>query len=241
MWNIRHTPVDLKREKILTRIIIYLKIFISNKMDAIIYNSERSKVFHEGIGYNKDKSLVIPNGFNISKFNISKKIKVIERKKLNIDENEIVFGHVARFHPMKNHKMFIESASIISKHINNTKFLMVGTNINNENVFLSKLIKKYNLEKKIILLDEMLDLNCFYPLLDVFCLTSSWGESFPNVIGEAMLCGIPCVTTNIGDACSIIGKNGRCVTSGDAYQFSKNCIDLISENKQRKLTEKKIN
>ena len=81
---------------------------------------------------------------------------------------------------------------------------MAGNNINKNNLNLSKLINQYKLKDKILLIDEISDLHNFYPMLDFFCLTSSWGESFPNVLGEAMACGVTCVSTNIGDSDLII-------------------------------------
>jgi glycosyltransferase involved in cell wall biosynthesis len=47
--------------------------------------------------------------------------------------------------------------------------------------------------------------------LDVCSLSSSYGESFPLVVGEAMACGVPCVVTNVGDAAQLVGTTGLVV------------------------------
>ena len=70
--------------------------------------------------------------------------------------------------------------------------------------------------------------------LDVF-VSSSVGEAFPNVLGEAMSSGTPCVVTNVGDCAEIIGETGHVVNTEDMKALSLNIIQLLNLSlKQRK-------
>ena len=65
------------------------------------------------------------------------------------------------------------------------------------------------LQSRVLWLGERRDLHGAYNACDLATLTSSFGEAFPNVVGEAMACGVPVVATDVGDTRSIIGALGE--------------------------------
>ena len=78
---------------------------------------------------------------------------------------------------------------------------------------------------------EESDLNKIYKVLDILCVSSIWGEGFPNVIGEAMSNGVLCISTDVGDAKRIIGENGVIVDANNHKELAKGCLSLIRMNK----------
>jgi len=58
---------------------------------------------------------------------------------------------------------------------------------------------------------EIGDVRVAYNSFDIATLASSFGEGFPNAVGEAMACGIPVVATDVGDVRSLIGTLGELV------------------------------
>ena len=64
--------------------------------------------------------------------------------------------------------------------------------------------------------------------LDVLASSSSYGEAFPNVLGEAMACGVPCAVTDVGDSAYIVGDTGRVVTSGDMRGLAAALEELLA-------------
>jgi glycosyltransferase involved in cell wall biosynthesis len=78
------------------------------------------------------------------------------------------------------------------------------------------------------LLGEQSDIERLLPAFDVSCLSSAFGEGFPNVIGEAMACEVPCVATDVGDSAQIIGDTGVTVAPRDANAFANGLKRLLS-------------
>jgi glycosyltransferase involved in cell wall biosynthesis len=148
----------------------------------------------------------------------------------------ILIGMVARYHPMKDHANFITAAAKLHHIHPEAHFILVGPEIDNTNIALIQLINDVGLNDHFHLLGERTDIAHISAGLDIASLSSAWGDAFPNVIGEAMACEVPCVATDIGDTAKIIDDTGIVVPPEDSdalYQAWETLIDMGVDGRAR--------
>lgn len=235
LWNIRHSP-DLKNEKRMTKIMINLGALLSPYPVGILYNSQASARRHKLIGYNTERELIIPNGFDCSRLKPSSYMRLWLRQRLGLDENTVLIGLLARYHPMKDHANFLRAAGKLADNFPDVHFVLAGRDADESNRDLMKMVKDCRLAGRVHLLGEQTDLPEITAGLDIVSLSSAWGEGFPNVIGEAMLCGVPCVVTDVGDSPRVVGNTGIVVPprdSGALVAAWKALIDTGPEGREQ--------
>lgn len=225
-WNVRQSLYQIENEKRLTQLVIKVNRFLSRTPDAILYNSQLSRKQHEKLGFSEKKGQVIPNGFNLDTFNFSSTNRQRMRAELAIPTVDLVVGHVARLHPMKDHALFLNSSVDIAKRYANTHFLLIGRGVCLDDDHLKELIPE-SLQSRFHLLGERSDVATLMSAMDIFCQSSN-SEAFPNVLGEAMAMGLPCVATNVGDSALIVGDCGVVVKPQDKKELIKGIETLLN-------------
>jgi glycosyltransferase involved in cell wall biosynthesis len=104
----------------------------------------------------------------------------------------------------------------------------VGTDIDHHNKQLQKWIEEPRYSDHFLLLGKRNDIPHINATLDIAC-SSSLGESFPNAIGEAMACGVPCVVTDVGDLKKLVGDTGLVVPTNDPEALANAIIELLNK------------
>lgn len=206
-WNVRYSNLEFGKSKISTIFIIKILSKLSYYIPKlIVVVSKSAKKICKKIGYDDKKLYLITNGYNLENLRPFKSNKI--RSQFKIQKKIPLIGKVARYDIKKDHNNLLEALNILNNKSIKFYCVLVGSNINKNNLILVNLIKKLKLSNHIKLLGQKDNIAGVMNEIDLLVQSSSYGEGFPNVVAEAMACGTPCVVTNVGDAAFIIGKSG---------------------------------
>lgn len=228
VWSVHYTLANLPRERRLTAFVIRLGAKFSRRANRIIFVSRTSQQQHAALGYDVSRSCVLPNGVNTQEFQPSPEARRAVRSELGLAEDAPLVGHIGRFHPMKDHANFLRAAALTAQQRPDAHFLLAGRRVDGQNTDLRQIIGELNLTGRAHLLGERHDVPRLAAALDVFALSSAYGESFPNIIGEAMACGVPCVVTDVGDAAWIVGETGASIQPQDPAALAAKCLFYLN-------------
>jgi glycosyltransferase involved in cell wall biosynthesis len=225
-WSIRNT--DIPQGKFSTTSFIrFINAIISSYIpNLIICNSQSGLMSHKYLGFCSKKMIVIPNSYVFQKYSTEySKEEFITKFKLS-DKNIIIAG-IGRFDKLKDFKNFITASKKVTDIFPNTRYLLIGKNMDYKNTTLINWIKEYNTLENFILLGHRNDINFFLQeIIDIFCLSSE-SEGFPNVLIEAMASEVPCVVTNVGDVKLILENNGIVVPPKNSEALAIGLIKMI--------------
>lgn len=215
-WNVRHSLADPMVEKRSSRALFALSARLSRSVQGIIYNSRTAAREHAAIGFDGSRAIHIPNGFDLSRYRPDPAARERLRALFGLVGDSLVVGMVARNHPMKDHAMLVRAIARARAAGHDLRLLLVGPGMDRPDAALARVIAECLPADAVTFAGERTDVAEWLPGLDLLALSSAWGEAFPNILGEAMACGVPCVATDVGDSGWVMGDGGLIVPPRDA-------------------------
>ena len=217
------------------------------KFSNIVFVSQEGADDFKNVFPQKTDNVIVCNNMIDYKNIINKSKEKIEYKK----NDRPLFINISR-HEEKQKRLtrIIEASKMLKEENFEFEILMIGSGPDTDKY--KKMVEENNLEKNIIFLGELKNPYPYFKIGDSLILTSEY-EGYPVVFIEAMILGLPILTTNVSDSKAeidnkygividstqpkaiaekmkeIIMNNGKYRTQFNAEEFNNNIINRIEE------------
>lgn len=189
--------------------------------------------------FDKGKVYILNNAIDIEKFKYNEKIRNKVRKKLNIDNDTLVIGHIGRFVKQKNHEFLIDVFKEVYQSNNNTILLLIGQGPLIDEI--KEKVENFGIKDNVKFLGQRNDVNDLYQAMDIFLFPSLY-EGLGMVAIEAQTSGLPCVcSTEVPEIAKITKKFKLIKLSEPAKKWSDEILKLSKKiNRQDENEYEKI-
>jgi glycosyltransferase involved in cell wall biosynthesis len=167
-----------------------------------------------------DQYRVVPLGFDLDPLlEIDEPSRVRARAALHIPASAAVVATVGRLTAIKDQRLFLEAAQLVSRANPSSVFLVAGDGeLRGE---LEATARALGLGDRVRFLGWRRDLETVYGATDVFLLTSR-SEGTPVALIESLAAGVPVVSTDVGGVRDVVDSEdiGLVRSWGDADQLA---------------------
>jgi glycosyltransferase involved in cell wall biosynthesis len=230
VWGIRASTSDPARLGGLSRQLFRASQRLSRHVDLVIFNSQAGLRNLQAMGLRAPNTLVIPNGFDTRRFRPDPEAGARQRMAWGVSLDAPLIGIVGRLAPVKDHPTFLRAAARLSQARPDARFVCVGAGPPDYTDQMKDQARALGLDGRILWPGNSDAMAAAYNALTLLVLSST-DEGFPNAIGEAMACGIPCVSTRVGDAALLIGDTGLVTERGDPEALAQAALRLLGESR----------
>lgn len=213
-------------------------------MKQTIIVSERNDPMHDGRGrgilwycnriYRRADKIVYQNAYERSCFDkflenrgyiIPNPIVVNAQKE---DTAEMIVATAGRLGPQKNQAMLVRAMAQVHEKYPEVKCRIYGEGSLRE--ALQQQIRELNLQNVVTLEGNVSDIHERLAKCSIFVMTSNF-EGLSNALIEAMMMGLPCITTNFPGVDELIfhGENGLMVPMDDHVALAQQMERLIGD------------
>ena len=208
-------------------------------IDALIANSNRGLETAHQIGFKAAVNRIVWNGIDSETFTPDETSGVAFRQSCGIPGDSVLVGHVGRLDPQKDHPCLFQAFSLVLANRPSARLLCVGSGADEYAMKLRALASDLNIADALTWRSHVEDMPSVYSAMDCY-VQSSVAEGFPNVLAEAMSCGIPSVATEVGESALLLEEVGQTVPHGDPAALADGIEAALNQSKPSMKSRERI-
>jgi glycosyltransferase involved in cell wall biosynthesis len=172
-----------------------------------------------------------------SELTLSAAERRIVRAELGTAEDAVVVIQVGRLEPLKGHRLCLESLATLAKVSRWVCWQVGGAQRHHEKCYLEELKStavRLGIAERVRFVGQRSDVARLLAAADVYCQPNTSADSFGITFIEALLAGLPVVTTAIGGALEIVDSScGILVPPGDSVTLAASLRRFILDSGSR--------
>ncbi|QJR34122.1 glycosyltransferase [Gemmatimonas groenlandica] len=224
--GLRTSDYDARPTQLKARVVRTLAKYSSPRADLLIANSRAGLDSYRLVVPDAPHGVVVPNGIDVTRFVPSAPSREHWRRTWSIPTDAAVVGHVGRLDPVKDHELLLRAFAVACVRDLPCHLVCVGHGDPERVDSLERIAESLGIASRVHFVGGQADASTIYPAFDILALTSR-REGFPNVVAEAMSCGVPAIVTNCGASADIVSGLGEVAPVGDADAFAMGLSRLL--------------
>ncbi len=182
-----------------------------------------------GVPLNKMKS--VPTGIDENKF-IPASDKLLTKQSLGIPADKTVIGILATIRSWKGHQYLLEAFARLGR--NDIHLLIVGDGPGYRQV--KDQATALGISEQISMPGNQENVVPWLQAMDIFCLPSYGNEGVPQGIMQAMFCGLPIISTDVGSILEVLhpNQNGIQIRTKNSNDIEHALLELLDKPELRK-------
>ena len=220
-----NSSIKLEQDQLLKN--IYKILLKQNATDYFACNEESGKFLFGEKEYNNGKVFIISNAIEVDKYKFNKKTRIKKRKEMDLEQDNLVIGHVGRFVSQKNHEFLLDLFKAIHDKEPKARLILCG-----QGPLMTGIRDKaygMGIYDDIKFLGQVNDVEKYYQAMDLFVLPSFY-EGYPLTLVEAQAAGLPCFASNdVGEETKLLDSTTFLSLSSPVRIWKKQIMDVIED------------
>jgi glycosyltransferase involved in cell wall biosynthesis len=181
----------------------------------------------EANGFPADRITSVPTGIDTLRF--SPGDQAAARRALDLPPAATLIGIVATLRSWKGHRFLLDALAGIAPNDRDRDCILVIVGDGPQRANIESQIAELNIGDRVRMAGNQADVLPWLHALDIFALPSTANEGVPQGLVQAMLCGLPCVTTDVGSIgeAAVNAQTALVVAPQDAESLRQALLGLI--------------